>query len=109
YLLIHEGVTDDAEKRLRILEHFTELGSGYAIALKDLELRGAGNILGGEQSGVVHAVGLDPYTRLLEDTIRRLKSGEEEQAPAPTEVLLEGSAYLPDEYIADGAQKLHLY
>lgn len=109
YLLIPEGVTDDAEKRLRILEHFTELGSGYAIALKDLELRGAGNILGEDQSGFVHAVGLDTYTRLLEDTIRKLKSGESEQEPAATEVLLAGSAYLPDEYIADGAQKLHLY
>ncbi len=109
YLLIPEGVNDEAEKRLRILEHFTELGSGYAIALKDLELRGAGNILGAEQSGFVHAVGLDTYTRLLEDTIRRLKSGETEAEPAPTEVLLAGSAYLPDDYIADGAQKLHLY
>ncbi|HEU5209756.1 MAG TPA: transcription-repair coupling factor [Longimicrobiales bacterium] len=109
YLLIPEGVNDEAEKRLRILEHFTELGSGYAIALKDLELRGAGNILGADQSGFVHAVGLDTYTRLLEDTIRKLKSGEAEQEPAATEVLLAGSAYLPDEYIADGAQKLHLY
>ena len=109
YLLIPDDVSEEAEKRLRILEHFTELGSGYAIALKDLELRGAGNILGAEQSGFVHAVGLDTYTRLLEDTIRRLKSGDTAEEASPTEVLLEGSAYLPDEYIADGAQKLHLY
>ncbi|NIQ54900.1 MAG: hypothetical protein GWN71_16375, partial [Gammaproteobacteria bacterium] len=59
YLVVPPGVTDEAEKRLRILEHHTELGSGYAIAMKDLELRGAGNILGAEQSGHVHAVGLD--------------------------------------------------
>jgi transcription-repair coupling factor (superfamily II helicase) len=68
---VPEGINEDAEKRLRILEHYTELGSGYHIAMKDLELRGAGNLLGGEQSGFVTAmVGLDTYTRLLEDTIR---------------------------------------
>ncbi|MGZ8356883.1 MAG: transcription-repair coupling factor, partial [Telluria sp.] len=59
YLVVPDDVSEEAERRLRILEHFTELGSGYAIALKDLELRGAGNILGGEQSGFVHAIGLD--------------------------------------------------
>ena len=108
YLLVPEGVTEDAERRLRILEHFTELGSGYAIALKDLELRGAGNILGAEQSGFVHAVGLDTYTRLLESTIRRMREGEEEPR-SPTEVTLEGAAFLPDSYIPDAAQKLHIY
>jgi len=110
YLVVPDDITEEAEKRLRILEHFTELGSGYAIALKDLELRGAGNILGSEQSGFVHAVGLETYTRLLEDTIRRLrneKSGEEAY-PVP-EVSLEGAAYLPDEYVPEPSQKLHLY
>ncbi len=108
YLLVPEGVTDEAEKRLRILEHFTELGSGYAIALKDLELRGAGNILGSEQSGFVHAVGLDTYTRLLEDTVKRMKDGESAER-APCEVAVEGAAFLPDAYVPDAAQKLHLY
>ena len=108
YLLIPEGVNEEAEKRLRILEHFTELGSGYAIALKDLELRGAGNILGSEQSGFVHAVGLDTYTRLLEDTVRRMKEGEAAER-APSEVTIEGAAFLPDGYVEDPAQKLHLY
>jgi len=109
YLLIPENVNEDAEKRLRILEHYTELGAGYAIALKDLELRGAGNILGAAQSGFVHAVGLDTYTRLLEDTIRRLREDKTAEKHAPTDVTVQGSAYLPDAYIADGAQKLHLY
>jgi transcription-repair coupling factor (superfamily II helicase) len=110
YLLIPDGVTEEAEKRLRILEHFTELGSGYAIALKDLELRGAGNLLGQEQSGFVHAVGLDTYTRLLEDAIQRLKRGHQEPGSyAAPEVSLDGAAFLPDAYIADPAQKLHLY
>jgi transcription-repair coupling factor (superfamily II helicase) len=108
YLLLPEGVNEEAEKRLRILEHFTELGSGYAIALKDLELRGAGNILGGEQSGFVHAVGLDTYSRLLEDTIARLKGEKKDLWPAP-EVSMEGAAYLPDAYVPDASQKLHLY
>ena len=108
YLIVPEDITDDAEKRLRILEHYTELGSGYHIAMKDLELRGAGNLLGAEQSGFVAAVGLETYTRLLEDTIRRMK-GDTAVAAVPAEVTVEGAAYLPDEYIADSAQKLHLY
>jgi transcription-repair coupling factor (superfamily II helicase) len=110
YLVAPEGITLDAEKRLRILEHHTELGSGYAIAMKDLELRGAGNILGADQSGHVHAVGLDTYTRLLEKTVARLRGAEERDRsyPAP-DVSMDGPAYLPDEYVADSAQKLHLY
>jgi transcription-repair coupling factor (superfamily II helicase) len=108
YLVVPDNVTEDAEKRLRILEHYTELGSGYHIAMKDLELRGAGNLLGAEQSGFVNMVGLDTYTRLLEDTIRRLR-GDVAATREPTDVTVEGAAYLPDEYIADAAQKLHLY
>jgi transcription-repair coupling factor (superfamily II helicase) len=109
YLLIPENVNEDAEKRLRILEHYTELGAGYAIALKDLELRGAGNILGAAQSGFVHAVGLDTYTRLLEDTIRRLREDTSAEKHAPTDVAIHGSAFLPDTYVPDSSQKLHLY
>ncbi|MEX0907388.1 MAG: transcription-repair coupling factor, partial [Gemmatimonadota bacterium] len=108
YLLVPEGVSDDAEKRLRILEHYTELGSGYHIAMKDLELRGAGNLLGAEQSGFVSAIGLDTYTRLLEDTIRRMK-GDASTEREPADVTLEGAAYVPDEFVPDAAQKLHLY
>jgi transcription-repair coupling factor (superfamily II helicase) len=108
YLLVPEGVDVEAERRLRILEHFTDLGSGYAIALKDLELRGAGNILGAEQSGFVHQIGLDTYTRLLEQTMKRLRDGDTVE-PSPCEISLDGGAWLPDEYVADAAQKLHLY
>jgi transcription-repair coupling factor (superfamily II helicase) len=108
YLLVPESANEDAEKRLRILEHYTELGSGYHIAMKDLELRGAGNLLGAEQSGFVTMVGLDTYTRLLEDTIKRMKGDVSDQLD-PTDVTVEGAAYLPDEYITDSAQKLHLY
>jgi len=109
YLIAPEQIPDEAEKRLRVLEHLTELGSGYALALKDLELRGAGNILGSEQSGFVHAIGIETYTRLLEETIRRMKDGDEAQRFHAPEVSLEGAAYLPDSYVPEASQKLHLY
>jgi transcription-repair coupling factor (superfamily II helicase) len=109
YLLVPDEIQEDAEKRLRVLEHYTELGSGYRIALKDLELRGAGNILGQQQSGFVHAVGLDTYLRLLEETIRQMK-GDGKSGPAPlSEVSVDGTALIPDSYIPDEAQKLHFY
>lgn len=109
YLLVPEGITEDAERRLRVLEHYTELGSGYSVALKDLELRGAGNLLGADQSGFAHAIGLDTYLRLLEKMVERLKKGGEEvQYPEP-DVTLSASAFLPDTYISDPGQKLHLY
>ncbi|CAN5787455.1 hypothetical protein BH23GEM3_BH23GEM3_21600 [soil metagenome] len=109
YLLIPDDIAEDAEKRLRVLEHHTELGSGYRIALKDLELRGAGNILGSAQSGFVHAVGFDTYMRMLEQTVRRLKEGGIEANHPMTEVSVDGATLIPDEYVSDEAQKLHLY
>ncbi|MGD2069028.1 MAG: transcription-repair coupling factor [Gemmatimonadota bacterium] len=109
YLIVPNNVTEDAEKRLRVLEHYTELGSGYSVALRDLELRGAGNLLGADQSGFAHAVGIDAYLRMLERTVERLReSGDDAERPDP-EVTLDGSAYLPDGYISDASQKLHLY
>ncbi len=73
YLLVPDDVDPAAEARLETLVHYTELGAGYRIALKDLELRGAGNILGAEQSGFALSVGVDVYLRMLEDTVRSLK------------------------------------
>jgi transcription-repair coupling factor (superfamily II helicase) len=109
YLLVPEEVSEDAEKRLRVLEHYTELGSGYSVALRDLELRGAGNLLGADQSGFAHQVGLDAYLRLLEKTVERIQKGDAaEEAPDP-DVSLAGSAYLPEGYVEDSSQKLHLY
>ena len=108
YLLVPEGVDIEAERRLRILEHFTDLGSGYAIALKDLELRGAGNLLGSAQSGFVHAMGLETYTRLLEQTMKRLQQGDAVQETA-CEISIDGAAFLPDSFVPDESQKLHLY
>jgi transcription-repair coupling factor (superfamily II helicase) len=110
YLVVPDQTTEDAHKRLRVLEHYTELGSGYSVALKDLELRGAGNLLGADQSGYAHAVGIDTYMRLMERTVKRLKEGEgAEHEDVRADISLAGSAYLPDEYIQDESQKLHLY
>jgi transcription-repair coupling factor (superfamily II helicase) len=109
YLLIPDDIQDEAEKRLRVLEHHTELGSGYGIALKDLELRGAGNILGSAQSGFVHAVGLDTYMRMVEQTVRRMRGDGGAKEHPQTEVSVEGAALIPDEYVPDESQKLHLY
>ncbi len=109
YLIVPDAVTPEAERRLRVLEHYTELGSGYQIALRDLEVRGAGNLLGEDQSGFAHAVGLDTYMRLMEDAVKRLQGNSAaEEHPRP-EVTMEAGAYLPDEYVADQHQKLHLY
>ena len=109
YLIVPEKVTPEAERRLRVLEHYTELGSGYQIALRDLEVRGAGNLLGEDQSGFAHAVGLDTYMRLMEDAVKRLQGDPaRDEYPRP-EVTMEADAYLPDDYVADQHQKLHLY
>jgi transcription-repair coupling factor (superfamily II helicase) len=92
-----------------VLEHHTELGSGYRVALKDLELRGAGNLLGPEQSGFVQSVGFDLYLRLLDETVRRVRAGGEAPRLIPADVSLDLPAYLPDEYVASQEAKLDLY
>ncbi len=109
YLLVPDTVDDDAEMRLQVLEHHTELGSGYRVALKDLELRGAGNLLGPEQSGFVHAVGFDMYLKMLEDAVRRLQLGDDAPRAIPSDVSLDLPAYLPDEYVASQEAKLDIY
>ena len=109
YLVVPEHVNEDAEKRLRVLEHYTQLGSGYAVALKDLELRGAGNLLGEEQSGFAQAVGLDAYFRMLREAVERLQRDASEEAWPEPDVSMGGSGYLPDSYVADSGQKLQLY
>jgi transcription-repair coupling factor (superfamily II helicase) len=112
YLLVPDVVDPEAEERLRALEHHTDLGSGYRIALRDLELRGAGNLLGAEQSGYAQAVGFDTYLRWLEETVGALKSGKGAAGRAtgvPPEVVLDLPAHLADGYVPDAAVKLELY
>jgi transcription-repair coupling factor (superfamily II helicase) len=104
-------LTPIQEKRLRAIFEATELGAGFRIAMKDLEIRGAGNLLGAEQSGNLNAVGFDLYTRLLEDAVRELRGERATSAPRPAAVTLELAvdAYIPDDYINDRVLKMNFY
>ena len=103
-----EKLTPDARRRLAALEEFQALGSGYHIAMRDLEIRGAGNLLGEEQSGHMEAIGFDLYCRLLEETVAELRDGRG-VAPVDVKVDLRVPAYLPDEYVGDPQLKMDLY
>jgi transcription-repair coupling factor (superfamily II helicase) len=115
YLLYRrrERLSDEARKRLQAIFNASELGAGFQIALSDLEIRGAGNILGAEQSGHMAAVGFDLYSRLLAEAVESRKAALEGRAPiveAPQAVVdLPVEAHLPNDYIPDEAQKLELY
>jgi transcription-repair coupling factor (superfamily II helicase) len=109
YLLVPDSIDAEAEERLKVLEHHTDLGAGYRIALRDLELRGAGNLLGSEQSGHAQAVGFDLYLRWLEETVRALRGQGAVEQPAPPDVVLDRPAHLPDGYVPDDDVKLDLY
>ncbi|NPV71089.1 MAG: transcription-repair coupling factor [Firmicutes bacterium] len=99
---------EQAEKRLEAIREFTEFGSGFKIAMRDLEIRGAGNILGAEQHGFIASVGFDMYCRLLEQAVRELK-GEELREPPAVSIEVLADAYLPDSYVPDSRQKVDLY
>jgi len=101
-------LTEVAEKRLKAIKDFTELGSGFKIALKDLEIRGAGNMMGSAQHGQMAAIGYDLYCRMLEDTIKLIK-GEIEKEPVETSVDIKIDAYIPETYIEDEVQKIEVY
>jgi len=101
-------ITEDSQKRLRVIEEFTDLGSGFRIALRDLEIRGMGNILGPEQHGHMMAVGYDMYCKLLEEVVKELKGEEVEERVEP-KINLAVAAYLPDDYVPDSSQKVALY
>jgi len=110
YLLYPKGVrlTPEAYKRLEALQEFVELGSGFKLAMRDLEIRGAGNLLGPEQHGHLAAVGFDLYCRLLDEAIRQLRGEIVEEAPDPS-IDLRVDAYIPEFYIPDQAQRLIAY
>ncbi len=111
YLMHRKGkvLTQVAEKRLRAIKDFTEFGAGFKIAMKDLEIRGAGNILGSEQHGHMVNVGYDLYCRMVDDAVRALKgekvSGEREEVTIDIPL----TAYIPDRYIPDESTKLEMY
>ena len=101
-------VTPVAEKRLKAIEEFSELGAGFRIAMRDLEIRGAGNILGPEQSGHIAAVGYDMYCRILEKAVRGLKNEADTERPDVT-VSLGVEARLPETYVSDPPLRIELY
>lgn len=110
YMLLPKDrvVTEQAEKRLNTIFEYQELGSGFKVAMRDLEIRGAGNLLGKEQSGDIMEVGFDLYVRMLEDAIARIK-GEEIVVEVRTSVTLNTNFFIPETYISDTRQKIEFY
>jgi transcription-repair coupling factor (superfamily II helicase) len=110
YLLYPDrrALSEVAMKRLRIISDNTELGSGFRIALKDLEIRGAGNILGREQHGYILSVGYDLYLKMLDEAVASLSRKDHEEAPE-VYMDLEYSGYIPDSYIPDAMAKMEVY
>ncbi|MFD1616176.1 transcription-repair coupling factor [Gelatiniphilus marinus] len=115
----YSAMTDDARKRITALEQFTELGSGFNIAMKDLEIRGAGDLLGGEQSGFINEIGFDTYQKILNEAIEELKENEfkdlydedETDKAYVKEVTIDTDFELlfPDDYVNNIAERLNLY
>ena len=110
YLLIpgEHAITPDAERRLRALQEIDGLGGGFKLALHDLEIRGAGNLLGDQQSGQITAVGFELYTEMMERAVAEIK-GEDVEPEVEPEIKLGISAYFPDQYIPDANQRLYFY
>ena len=110
YLLLPEqsALTPEGLRRLRALEEYDELGAGFQLALKDLEIRGAGNVLGREQSGEIAEIGYDLYCRLLEATVKDLR-GEVVEEEIEVNLQLHGAAYIPEAYVQDDRAVLELY
>ncbi|TDF91592.1 transcription-repair coupling factor [Paenibacillus piri] len=107
-------LTEVAEKRLQAIKEFTELGSGFKIAMRDLSIRGAGNLLGAEQHGFIASVGFDLYSQMLAEEIAKRKheiTGEapETQKPWVTQLDIQLDAYIPGDYIYDSVQKIEIY
>lgn len=110
YFLIpaEDIITDDAKKRLQAIQEMNYLGAGFRLALKDLEIRGAGNLLGAEQSGHIYRVGFDMYMEMLAKAVSELK-GEDAQEEIEPQIRLRISAYIPEEYIPDITLRLSIY
>ncbi|HCL26949.1 MAG TPA: transcription-repair coupling factor [Candidatus Latescibacteria bacterium] len=110
YLMVPKGkkLTRKSRLRLRAVEEFADLGSGFNIAMRDMEIRGAGNLLGAQQHGFIIAVGFDLYTRLLDEAVRELKGEKVEQQVDP-DIKIAVTAYIPEDYVPDGDLKMEFY
>src|SRR5699024_10314190 len=104
-------LSEVAEKRLQAIKEFTELGSGFKIAMRDLSIRGAGNLLGSQQHGFIDSVGYDLYSKMLLNAIEARKGGKEIEdiTPFEPEISLKIDAYIPEDYIKDEKQKIDIY
>ncbi|NNE69453.1 MAG: transcription-repair coupling factor [Rhodothermales bacterium] len=119
YLLVPSihGLTREARQRLQAVEEFSDLGSGFQIAMRDLDIRGAGNLLGAEQSGVIEDIGFDTYHRILDEAVAELRREEfgdlfeEQQAPraGETTVEIDLDAFIPEEYLPNRVERLNIY
>ncbi|MEX0747394.1 MAG: DEAD/DEAH box helicase, partial [Rhodothermales bacterium] len=119
YLLVPSihGLTREARQRLQAVEEFSDLGSGFNLAMRDMDIRGAGNLLGGEQSGFIEDVGFETYHKILDEAVQELRDDEfrevfgEEHVPRPRETTIdvEEEAYIPDGYLSNGVERLNVY
>jgi len=110
YLLVPEDrvLSEPARKRLAAIREFTDLGAGFRIAARDLEIRGAGNLLGGEQSGHINAVGIETYLKLLEETVRELRGEAVDEAPS-VNIDLPVPMSIPQDYVDDANLRMEIY
>jgi transcription-repair coupling factor len=110
YLLLppHRAITEQAQKRLKAMEEFEDLGSGYQLALRDLEIRGAGDLLGSQQSGFIISVGFELYCQLLDEAVRELKGVERDEYREP-KMTTDIEAFLPETYVPDPREKINMY
>ena len=110
YLIVaqHKHLSPEATKRLRAIEEFSQMGAGFAISMRDLEIRGAGNLLGSQQSGHIAAIGYEMYCQLLEDAVRQIQNLPPKLS-ADVDIDLPVEAYLPEDYVPDLRHKIDLY
>ena len=104
-----KSISEVSEKRLEAIKGFTELGSGFKIAMRDLSIRGAGNLLGKSQSGFIDSVGFELYSQLLEEAIAKRNGNGNKRIKGNAELILQIDAYLPDTYISDQRHKIEIY
>ncbi len=102
-------LSEVSEKRLDAIKGFTELGSGFKIAMRDLSIRGAGNLLGAEQSGFIDSIGFDLYSQLLEEAVQKRMGHSPSKRKSNVEILLGLDAFIPGYYISDERQKIEIY